>query len=152
MNGHSTRLAGIARRGKWRAEDRVSWQNATDMRRDVYIQPRAKILGCTMTRRNTEISRNLFRALLGTAVLCAATPLWAASNYLPIVPTMNDRTVTLTGRDLTIDQIAMVARHGAKVELSPEARRQEADNYGLLLDAPPHAIPVHCFYPAPLLH
>jgi uncharacterized protein (TIGR00251 family) len=41
MNGHSTRLAGIARRGKWRAEDRVSWQNAADMRLDVYIQPRA---------------------------------------------------------------------------------------------------------------
>jgi histidine ammonia-lyase len=98
-----------------------------------------------MTRRNTEISGNLFRALLGAAALCAATSLWAASNYVPIVPTMNDRTVLLTGRNLTIDQIAMVARHGAKVELSAEARRQEADNYGLLLEAAAEGIPVYWF-------
>ena len=43
--------------------------------------------------------------------------------------------MALTGRDLTIEQIVMVARHGAKVELSAEARRRESDNYGLLLEA-----------------
>jgi histidine ammonia-lyase len=85
------------------------------------------------------------RLLLGAAVLCAATPAWAVSNYLPITPTMNDRTVTLNGHDLTIEQIVMVARHGAKVELSAEARQHEADGYGLLLEASAEGIPVYWF-------
>jgi histidine ammonia-lyase len=106
---------------------------------------KSEIPRCTMTRRNADASGILFRTLLASAALCAAAPLRAASNYVPIVPTMNDRTVTLTGRNLTIDEIAMVARHGAKVELSAEARRQEADNYGLLLEAAAEGIPVYWF-------
>jgi histidine ammonia-lyase len=58
---------------------------------------------------------------------------------------MSDRTVTLNGHDLTIDQVVMVARHGAKVELSKEARQREADNYGLLLEASAEGIPVYWF-------
>lgn len=68
-----------------------------------------------------------------------------AASYTPISPTMSDRTVTLTGHDLTIDQIIMVARYGAKVELSPEGRRREADNYGLLLEASTEGIAVYWF-------
>jgi histidine ammonia-lyase len=56
----------------------------------------------------------------------------AAVAYTPITPTMADKTVTLTGHDLTIEQVVQVARYGAKVELSPAARQREADNYGLL--------------------
>ena len=62
--------------------------------------------------------------LLGAAVVCtgalcaAAVPAGAAPNYTPITPTMSDRTVTLNGHSLTIDQVVMVARYGAKVELS----------------------------------
>jgi histidine ammonia-lyase len=66
-----------------------------------------------------------------------------AASYTPISPTMSDRTVTLTGHDLTIDQIVMVARYGAKVDLSPEGRRREADNYGLLLEASTEGIAVY---------
>jgi histidine ammonia-lyase len=58
---------------------------------------------------------------------------------------MSDRTVTLTGHDLSIEQIVMVARHGAKVELSAAARQREADNYGLLLEAAAEGIPVYWF-------
>ncbi len=69
----------------------------------------------------------------------------AASAYTPIVPTMSDRTITLTGRNLRIEDIVAVARHGAKVELSAEARRREAENYGLLLEAAAEGVPVYWF-------
>jgi histidine ammonia-lyase len=86
----------------------------------------------------------MFRAMLG-AVLGAAVPAWGAPAYLPIAATSGDRTVTLTGHDLTIDQIVMVARHGARVELSADARQHQADNYGLLLEAAAEGIPVYWF-------
>jgi histidine ammonia-lyase len=98
-----------------------------------------------MTRQLFHCAESPFRALLATAVLCAVMPAWAASNYVPITPTMNDRTVTLTGHDLTIEQIVMVARYGAKVELSGDARQHEADGYGLLLEASAEGIPVYWF-------
>src|ERR1700722_12585077 len=69
----------------------------------------------------------------------------AASAYTPITPTMTDKTVTLTGHDLTIEQIVQVARYGAKVEWSPAARQREADNYGLLLEAAAEGIAVYWF-------
>jgi histidine ammonia-lyase len=98
-----------------------------------------------MTRRHFSPAEWLFRALLGAAALCTAMPSWAASIYAPITPTLNDRTVTLNGHDLTIDQIVMVARYGAKVELSADARRHQAENYGLLLEASAEGIPVYWF-------
>ena len=84
-------------------------------------------------------------ATLCAAALAAAVPAAAAPYYVPINPTMSDKTVTLNGHTLTIDQIVMVARYGAKVELSAAARRQQADNYGLLLEASAEGIPVYWF-------
>ena len=98
-----------------------------------------------MTSRYASACRFDFRALIGAAVLCAGMPAGAAPYYVPITPTMSDRTVTLNGHDLTIDQIVMVARHGAKVELSAEARQHQADSYGLLLEAAAEGIPVYWF-------
>jgi histidine ammonia-lyase len=69
----------------------------------------------------------------------------ANTSYAPISPTMADRTVTLTGAALTIEQIIEVARYGAKVALSPESRERENDNYGLLLEAAAEGIPVYWF-------
>jgi histidine ammonia-lyase len=65
--------------------------------------------------------------------------------YVAINPTAADHTITLTGRDLTIEQIVEVARYGAKVQLSPEAQQREADNYGLLLEATTEGVPVYWF-------
>src|ERR1700676_3040502 len=98
-----------------------------------------------MIRDKTHAEKSTFRSLLGAAALCATLPGWTAANYTPITPSMGDRTVTLNGRNLTIDQIIMVARNGAKVELSAEARQQEADNFGLLLEAAAEGIPVYWF-------
>ena len=90
------------------------------------------------------------RRLARTVLICAATSLpwgiaWGGAAYTPIVVTMGDRTITLTGHDLRIDDIVAVARHGAKVELAADARRREADNYGLLLEAAAEGVPVYWF-------
>ncbi len=85
------------------------------------------------------------RILFAVALLCAAIAANAAPYYVPITPTMGDRTVMLNGHDLSIDQVVMVARFGAKVELSREARQREADNYGLLLEASAEGVPVYWF-------
>jgi histidine ammonia-lyase len=69
----------------------------------------------------------------------------AAAGYTPITPSMSERTVTLDGHSLSIDEIVMVARYGAKVDLKPEARQREAANYGLLLEAAAEGIPVYWF-------
>jgi histidine ammonia-lyase len=98
-----------------------------------------------MIRRHARAFESLLRVILGAAALYTALPAWAAANYAPITPTMNDRTVTLNGHNLTIDQIVMVARFGAKVELSADARQHQADSYGLLLEASAEGIPVYWF-------
>jgi histidine ammonia-lyase len=88
-------------------------------------------------------------AVLGTgAALCLAGLNAAASpavSYRPIVPSMSDSTVVLTGRDLTVEQVVQVARYGAKVELTPEARRRSADAHALLLEAAAEGVSVYWF-------
>jgi len=75
----------------------------------------------------------------------ASMPALAESSYHPIRPSMVDKTITLTGHDLTIEQLVDVARNGAKVQLSPEAKQRQADNYGLLLEAAAEGIAVYWF-------
>jgi histidine ammonia-lyase len=82
--------------------------------------------------------------VLGILTLIAGVAA-AGPVYTPITPTMADRTITLTGHDLTIEQIVQVARYGAKVAVSPEARQREADNYGLLLEAATEGVAVYWF-------
>jgi len=65
--------------------------------------------------------------------------------YHPIDPTEAGKTITLTGHDMTIDEVIEVARGGAKVQLSAEAKQREADNYGLLLEAPAEGVSVYWF-------
>ena len=77
--------------------------------------------------------------------LAASAPALAQSGYRPIEATMADKTITLTGHDLTVEQVVEVARYGAKVELSPEAKQRQADNYGLLLEAAAEGIAVYWF-------
>ena len=86
--------------------------------------------------------------ILGVASLVLTAPGASAAtvaSYQPIKPTMTDRTITLTGHDLSIEEIVQVARYGAKVQLSPEARQREADNYGLLLEAATEGVAVYWF-------
>jgi histidine ammonia-lyase len=79
-------------------------------------------------------------ALTLSAPACAA-----ALTYRPIAATMENRTVVLTGKDLTIDQVVEVARHGAKVALSAQARQRSADAHALLLEAANEGVSVYWF-------
>ena len=86
---------------------------------------------------------------LVVALFGAATSLHAlaahAADYQAITPSKADETVTLTGHDLTIEQIVDVARYGAKIAIAPEAQKRQADNYGLLLEASAEGIAVYWF-------
>src|SRR5712664_343725 len=77
--------------------------------------------------------------------LGASVSALAASGYQPITPTKSNNMITLTGRDLTIEQVVDVARYGAAVQLSPEAKQRQADNYGLLLEAAAEGVAVYWF-------
>jgi histidine ammonia-lyase len=77
--------------------------------------------------------------------LGASMPASAAADYHPLTATMADKTITLTGRDLTVEQVVDVARYGARIQLSPEARQRQADNYGLLLEAATEGVAVYWF-------
>ncbi len=77
--------------------------------------------------------------------LWLAAPLAEAAGpvYRTADAALAQTTITLTGHDLSVEQLAAIARHGAKVQLSPEALRQEADQYGLLLQAQAEGVPVY---------
>jgi histidine ammonia-lyase len=94
-----------------------------------------------------SVHRRIHHLLAGCALVVgiAAAPAWAGEPYRPIDPTMADKTVTLTGHDLTIAQLADIARHGAKVAISPELRQGAADSFGLILEAQAEGVPVYLF-------
>jgi histidine ammonia-lyase len=65
--------------------------------------------------------------------------------YNPITPTQSNRTITLTGKDLTIEEVVAVARHGAKVRLSDAAKQRSLDAYNLLLDGARQGVSIYGF-------
>jgi histidine ammonia-lyase len=67
----------------------------------------------------------------------------AASEYHPIVPTMEGTTVTLTGHDLSIEELIAVARYGARVQYGPGVVQRASDAWGLKLEAAAEGIPVY---------
>ncbi|MGO8830621.1 MAG: aromatic amino acid ammonia-lyase [Steroidobacteraceae bacterium] len=97
---------------------------------------------------NLRVLLALSLLFLGAAARAASPPPDAVPYrppYRAITPSMADKTVVLTGRDLTVDQVVQVARYGAKVSLSPEARQRSADAYGLLLEAAAEGVSVYWF-------
>ena len=86
--------------------------------------------------------------LLGITTAAAAAPDARAQTADTFVSAAQDaaaQTVTLNGHDLTIDQVALIARHGAHIALTPEARRRSADAHGLLLEAAAEGMSVYWF-------
>jgi len=71
----------------------------------------------------------------------------AAAPYRAITPQAdaNADPITLTGHDLTVDQLIAVARHGQKVVVSPEAADHQEDAHALLLEGAAEGIPVAGF-------
>ena len=85
-------------------------------------------------------------AVLGVVVAVGALPAWA---YSPIERTQTDRTVILTGADLTVEEVVAVARHGARVELTEQARQRSEDAYELLLEGARQGMAIYWFNRAP---
>jgi histidine ammonia-lyase len=94
------------------------------------------------TNRRGRIARCIRFA---AGLFAVAAPGAFAADYQPISPSSAGHVVTLTGRDLTVEQVVEVARFGAPVELSAEAKQREADNYGLLLEAAAEGVAVYWF-------
>ena len=67
----------------------------------------------------------------------------ASPEYHPITPTMESKTVTITGHDLTIEDVIAVARYGAKVQYSPDAIQHASDGRGLREEAGAEGMPVY---------
>src|ERR1700730_7885633 len=96
-----------------------------------------------------------WRRVLGRGwrrTLPALTSLWLmqagaapTAAYEPIKPTLAGKSITLTGHDLTIEQLIDIARHGARIEVSPEARQRSADAYGLLIEAAAEGVSIYWF-------
>jgi histidine ammonia-lyase len=100
------------------------------------------IIGGIRVRMALGAGAGVLLSLLGSAASAdAAAPL----PYHPITPNMAEQTVVLTGRDLSIDQVVQVARYGAKVALSAEARQRSADAHALLLEAAAEGVSVYWF-------
>jgi histidine ammonia-lyase len=72
-------------------------------------------------------------------------PVAAAPGYQPIDPTNENETVIVTGYDLSIEQVAQVARYGAKVQLSDVAKERQADIYALVNEAAAEDVPMYGF-------
>jgi histidine ammonia-lyase len=81
------------------------------------------------------------------ALLTAPTAVQAqtAETFVPGAQDAATQTVALSGRDMTIAQVVLVARHGAKIALTPAARQRAAHAYGLLLEAAAEGVTVYWF-------
>lgn len=88
-------------------------------------------------------------AVSALALMALAAPERATAAPPPAYTTIDydaaGQTVTMTGQNLSIEQLISVARHGAKVALSDTARRRSADAYGLLLQAAAEGVSVYWF-------
>jgi histidine ammonia-lyase len=74
------------------------------------------------------------RIALVMAMTAAAGHAAGQTAFRAIDPTQADKTVTLTGHDLTFDQVAAIARTGEKVELPSDVLGHQQDAYRLLLE------------------
>ena len=69
----------------------------------------------------------------------------ATLTYHPITPSASNTTIVLTGNDLSFEQVVNVARFGAKVAISSDARRRSSDAHDLLLEAAAEGVSVYWF-------
>jgi histidine ammonia-lyase len=86
--------------------------------------------------------RQILAALAAAGAILAVRAVGAA-DYHPITPDAGGQVITLTGHDLTIEDVVAVARHGAQVRYSPEAIQRAADGEALRAEAGAENIPVY---------
>jgi histidine ammonia-lyase len=88
-------------------------------------------------------------ALAGVSLTLGGGVTATAAAYNPIVPSQAHRTITLDGKHMTMEEVVAIARHGAKVELAPAARKRSLDAYELLLQGAKQGLPIYWFNRAP---
>lgn len=93
-------------------------------------------------RRSRRLTLATFAAVAAGAM---GGQLAVASAYNPIVPLNAGQTVSLDGKHLTADQVVSVARYGARVQLTPEARQRSLNAYYLLLEGARENMPIYFF-------
>jgi histidine ammonia-lyase len=90
--------------------------------------------------------RRLSSVLLLVVGLLVGVPAVAnAQAYNPITPTKADQTISVTGKDMTVQDVVDIARHGAKVEVSRQHRRSTAANLQLVLEGARQGVPIYGF-------
>lgn len=92
----------------------------------------------------TSLAASTLLPFVWTSVV-DASPTENTPRYTPITASAQDKTIVLSGHDLSIEQVIQIARYGAHVRLSDEARARSADAYGLLLEAAAEGVPVYWF-------
>ena len=95
--------------------------------------------------RQANIHKTLLLVTVTLWLTSPATSAHAQAQFHPITPTLATKVVTLTGQDLTIEQVVDVARFGAQVQLSPAARQRQEDTYGLLLEGATEGVQIYLF-------
>jgi histidine ammonia-lyase len=86
--------------------------------------------------------RQILAALAAAGAILTVRPVGAA-DYHPITPDAGGKIITLTGHDLTVEDVVAVARRGAQVRYSPEAIQRAADGEALRAEAGAENIPVY---------
>src|SRR6266404_4040805 len=87
-------------------------------------------------------ARQILSALAVASAILGISPA-AAVDYHAIAADAGEQVITLTGHDLSIEDVVAVARHGAQVQYSPEAIQRAADGNALRAEAGAENIPVY---------
>jgi histidine ammonia-lyase len=69
----------------------------------------------------------------------------AQEGFIPINPTKANKTITLTGEDMTIQDLVDIARHGAKVKIAKKHTKYMNRAYNLIIEAARQGVPVYRF-------
>lgn len=92
----------------------------------------------------TSRKRN-WGVVLSVAALLISVPAGSAWAYNPITPTKANQTISLNGKDMSVEDVVDIARHGARVQLTDAARQRSAAAYNLIIEGARQGIPIYGF-------
>ena len=100
---------------------------------------------CHPTRMGFFAASIFAAGLLTGGSASAEAQIQTSDIYKQIAVTAAERTITLTGREMTYEDVLHIARDGVRVELSPAAVQRAKDAYGLLLQGAAEEMPIYWF-------
>jgi histidine ammonia-lyase len=104
------------------------------------------LLDCCQEEQNVSaMTRTSGRILVAITAMLLSVSSRSAEIYQPINPMMAEKTIALTGQDLSVDELVQIARYGAKVAIGQQLRDGAADSFGLILEAQAENVPVYLF-------